>query len=150
MDASPPKARRWMTWALVASVGFNLAVVGLAAGAFLKGPRPDHVSGPALAQYARALPPPYDHDLRRALRASRGDWSGPREALRAQRGALAEALVAEPFDPEAVLAILEREGALADDLASRGARLLMVQIGRMSAEERAAYAEALREIRRRD
>jgi uncharacterized membrane protein len=148
MDASPAKARRWMTWALVASLGLNLAFLGLAAGAFLKGPRPHYVTGPALAQYARAQPRPYQQDLRRALRASRGDWSGPREALRAQRGALADALVAEPFDPETVLAILEREGALADDLASRGARLLMAQIGRMSAEDRAAYAEALRAKRR--
>lgn len=148
MDASPPKARRWMTWALVVSVGLNLAMLGLAAGVLLKGPRPDRVAGPALVQYARAMPRPYQRDLRRALRASRADWSGPREALRAQRGALADALVAEPFDAEAVLAILEREGALADDLAARGARLLMEQIGRMSAQDRAAYAAALRQSRR--
>ncbi len=62
---------------------------------------------------------------------------------------MAEALTAEPFDAEAVRAILEREDALTNDLASRGARLLMDQIGRMSAEDRAAYAAALRETKRR-
>ncbi len=148
MDEDPRRPRRWMTWALVASLGLNLAVIGFAAGAFLKGPRPDRVTAPALAQYARALPDPYRHDLRRALRASRGEWSGQRDALRAQRGALALALTAEPFDAEAVRAVLEREDALSDDLATRGARLLMDQIGRMSAEDRAAYAAALREARR--
>jgi uncharacterized membrane protein len=150
MENPSPKTRRWMTWALIASMGLNFALIGLAAGAFFKGPRPDHVSGPALAQYARALPRPYDRDLRHALRSSRGEWTGPREALRAQRGALAEALTAEPFDVEAVRAILEREDALADDLAARGKTLLLDQIGRMSAEDRAAFAAALREPRRRD
>jgi len=150
MENPPPKARRWMTWALVASLGLNLGMIGLAAGAFFKGPPPNRVAGPALAQYARALPRPYDHDLRHALRSSRGEWKGPREALRAQRGALAEALTADPFDVEAVRAILEREDALSDELAARGARLLLDQIGRMSAEDRAAYAAALLERRRRD
>jgi uncharacterized membrane protein len=145
MEKPRPETRRWMTWALVASAGLNLALIGLAVGVILRGPPPGAVSGPALAHYARALPLPYQHDLRHALRSSRGEWAGQRAALRAQRGALADALVADPFDAEAVRAIFEREDALSDDLAARGARLLMEQIERMPERDRAAYAAALRE-----
>jgi uncharacterized membrane protein len=140
--------RSWLTWALVASLGLNLAFLGLIAGAFLHGP-PRMMAGPALWHYARALPEPYRRDLGRELRASRGDWSGPRDALRAQRAALAEALTADPFDPAAVTAVLVREGRLTDELAERGTRMLVSQIARMMPEERAAYAATILEDRHR-
>ena len=58
---------------------------------------------------------------------------------------LAEALVAQPFDPAAVVAVLDLERRLISDLTARGTALLMEQITRMSPEDRAAYAEALRQ-----
>ena len=79
--APPPRLK----WALVASLGLNLAVVGLIAGALVKGPPPRPLPGIALWHYARALPDPYRRDLGRALRDNRRDWIGPREALRGQR-----------------------------------------------------------------
>ena len=96
----------------------------LIAGALLQGPAAGP-PGPALWHYARALPDPYRHDLGRALRASRRDWIGPREALRGQRAALAAALTAEPFDAAAVAGVLRSRRALTGDLAARGATLLV-------------------------
>ena len=103
--------------------------------------------GIALWHYARALPEPYRRDLGRALRDSRRDWIGPREALRGQRAALAAALTAEPFDPAAVAAVLADERRVSGELAARGTEMLVAQIARMTPDERAAYAQALTERR---
>jgi uncharacterized membrane protein len=146
-DARPE--RRWVRWALVASLGLNLAAAGLIGGALLKGPPPGPPPGISLGQYARALPDPYRKDLGRSLRESRRDWIGSRRALAAQEQALAAALTAEPFDPAMVEAVLAREAELTGDLAARGSAMLVAQIARMSPEERAAYAKALEERRER-
>lgn len=148
MNATPRRARPWGRWLLVASLGLNLAFAGLVVGALLRGPPERFVGGPALSSYARALPEPYRDDIRAELRASRHDWSGPRDRLRHQHGALAEALTAEPFDAARVAEVLGQELVLSADLADRGTELLMAQITRMTPGERAAYAEALRRERR--
>jgi uncharacterized membrane protein len=139
--ASPGRPR--LKWALLASLGLNLVFVGLLAGAVFRGPPPPPM--PGLWHYARALPEPYRRDLGRALRESRPDWAGPREALRAQQEAMAAALTAEPFDPAAVGEILTQRTRVSDELATRGAEMLVAQITRMSPAERTAYAEALRD-----
>jgi len=140
-DATPPR-RRWLRWALIASLGLNLVFVGLLAGAAFRGPPPPPM--PGLWKYARVLPEPYRRDLGRALRDSRPDWAGPREALRRQRESMAAALTSEPFDPAAVSEVLAQETRLSGELSARARELLIAEIARMSPEERAAYAEALR------
>lgn len=144
-----PAPRPWMKWALVGSVGLNLAFAGLVAGALVKGPPPAPWPGIALLHYARALPEPFRDDLGHALRDRGPAWKGPREALRGQREALAAALTAEPYAPDTVAGLLARETALTSELSDRGATLLLEQIGRMTPEERASYATALRELPRR-
>jgi uncharacterized membrane protein len=139
--------RRWIRWALVASLGLNLAAVGVIGGALVKGPPPPP-PGVALWHYARALPDPYRRDLGHALRASRGDWSGQRQGLRDAQERMTAALTADPFVPEAVAEALDRQTAITDELSARGSEMLLEQITRMSPEERAAYAEAIRASRR--
>lgn len=149
-ETAPPKpSRRWRDWLLVASLGLNLVVLGLVAGAILRGPPERPMAGPALGHYARALPDPYRRDLGRALRASRRDWAPGRDALRGQRTALAAALTAEPYDPARVAGLLEQELTLATDLGDRGVALLMTQIDRMGPEDRAAFAGRLQQERAR-
>lgn len=150
VTAEPRPPRPWRRWLLLASLGLNLAFVGLVAGAVLRGPPEALAGGPALWSYARALPEPFRDDLRAAMHASRQDWSGPRDRLRHQRAALAEALVAEPFDAARVADVLGQELALSSDLADRGTEMLLAQIARMTPDERAAYAAALRRERRHD
>ena len=146
--AEPATAkRRWLLWALLASLAVNLATAGLVAGAILRGPPPSTI-GPGLSHYARSLPEAYRRDLGATLRESRGDWIGVRRSLQDQRAAFAAAVTAEPFDPAAVEAALARQSEITDRLAARGADLLVAQISRMSPEERAAYAEAVLEDRR--
>ncbi len=148
-EESGAPRRRWMTWALVGSVGLNLCFAGLIIGAILKGPPPP-APPPGLWQYARALPDPYRRDLGRAIRDSRDSWIGPREALRGQRAALAAALTADPFDAAAAQQVLDGAGQFIEDLSARGTGLLMQQIARMTPEDRAAFAKALLEDRPRD
>jgi uncharacterized membrane protein len=136
-------APRWMKWALVASLGLNVAVLGVIGGAIIKGPPPGPMPGVALWHYAHVLPEPYRRELGQALRASRPQWSGPREALRGQRDALVAALTAEPFDPAGVGAVFRRDARTTGELESRGIALLTEQIARMTPEERAAYAEEI-------
>ena len=112
------------------------------AGALLKGPPPPPM--PGIGGYAGALPDPFRHDLGRALRDSRPDWAGMREAYHGRRAALAAVLTAEPFDPGAVATVLQRQTEIMGELSRRGVDMLMVQIARMTPPERAAYAEALR------
>ncbi len=140
----------WPRWnrrrlILILSLGLNLVFLGIAAGAFLHGPPKPPPGGPALWHYGRSLPEPYRDELVRDLRDTRDDWREARDSLRGQRAALAEALVAQPFDPAAVVAVLDLERRLISDLTARGTALLMEQITRMSPEDRAAYAEALRQ-----
>ena len=142
-----PAKRSWRTWLIVASLGLNLALLGVIGGAMLKGPPPPPL--PGIGHYARALPEPYRRQIGHALRESRRDWGGTREAIRAQRDALAAALTAEPFDPAGVADVLKEESRLIDALAARGTGLLIAQLEQMSAEERAAYAEELRAERGR-
>ena len=147
---APTPPRRRLRWLLVASLGLNLLLVGLALGAILRGPPERIAAGPALGHYARALPEADRRELGRALHASRADWAPSRDALRGQRAAFAEALTADPYDHARVVALLEDELRLSADLGSRGSALLAAQIARMTPEARAAFAERLQESRRRD
>jgi uncharacterized membrane protein len=142
-----PSRRRWLSWALVASLGLNLALVGLLAGVALHG-GPRRLTPPGLWHYARALPEAHREALGRELRARRAQWIGAREALRQNRRAMAAALTAQPFDPAAVAALLAEERRLTATLSEQGAEPLVAEIARMTPEERAAYAAALEEPRR--
>jgi uncharacterized membrane protein len=146
-ETAPGKPRRWRDWLLIASLGVNLAILGLAAGAILRGPSERMAAGPGLWHYARALPDPYRRDLGQELRTSRRDWAPSRDALRGQREALAQALTADPYDPARVAGIIGEELRLAADLGDRGAGLLLGQIERMSPSDRAAFADRLRQER---
>lgn len=142
--SAPERRRRWLGYALAASLAVNLAVLGLIAGLALKGP-PDHPRGPEMGlwRYGAALPAPYRDDLMRALRDNRRTWGAERQRLSGQRAALAAALTAEPYDKARVTAILASERALLDALAGRGTGLLLAQIDRMDGAARAAYAARL-------
>jgi hypothetical protein len=93
--AEAPRARRWIVWALVASLGLNLAILGLAAGAFMHGPpapQPPEVRW----VHVRALPGPYRREMVRSMHGERRDWQARRETLRDRRETLAAARRADP------------------------------------------------------
>ncbi len=151
MTEAPQSARprRTLRMLLLVSAGLNLALIGLIAGALVKGP-PDRMRpGPALHSYARAMPERHREALTERMREGNGAWRDMSATRRAQRAALAAALTAEPFEIARVEATLAEERAAADALAAVGAALLAAEIAEMDAETRALYAARILEGRRR-
>ncbi|MEX0969858.1 MAG: periplasmic heavy metal sensor [Paracoccaceae bacterium] len=149
-DISLPRktAPRWMKITLVLSLAANLAVVGLVAGFALHGPiwRPDR---DGMAALMRGLPPEHMRALRSELR---GHGDRLREGLRGQRElatALASALRAEPFSPEAFADLLASQRGRVAALQTIGHDALVARVTMMSADERAAYARMLENRQRR-
>ena len=140
--------RRWMAWALGASLAANLVVAGALVGAALSGPsarggpRGAPTAGGAveLSGLVRALAPAERIALRRALVADGAVGAG-RAAMGAARAEVVAALRAEPFDPARLEAALEGVRARRDALGARGAAALAAVAARMGPEARAAYAD---------
>lgn len=144
-----PATRAWVKWLLALSLALNLAVIGLIAGMAwrLAGPdgpgfRPPPLPG---AVYTRALDPRDRRalmgDMRRALNGDRPD----RAALRGQYRRMIAALRAEPFDPEAVRALIAAQSAVARARLDLGQRLLADHLAAMTPAERARFAARLEE-----
>ena len=146
-ETSPQAPRRgvsrFLRVALFLSLALNLAFVGLVAGQVWKaqdGRRPDAVADLGLGPVARALSPAERADLGRDLRRGGGD---ARRDRRANAEALLAAIRAEPFDPEAVIALLseQRDRRLAEQ--ARAQRVFAERLAAMSPERRAEFAAAL-------
>ncbi|MBM2577065.1 periplasmic heavy metal sensor [Jannaschia sp. Os4] len=133
--------RRWVPWALAASLAVNLLVAGAVVGAMAMGggDRARGFGGPPELALARALPKEERARLREALRDAavrRGDRTRTRDAVVA-------ALRAEPFDAAALeLALVE---AVERQRAPRAeaAAAIAAAVGRLAPEERAALVEAI-------
>lgn len=141
---------RWSKIVLVASLGLNLIIVGLVAGAWLNGPkrgdtdgaRPSWVSGP----FGRALS---KEDRRVMGEAFRNDPEA-RQRIGSRRGQMrqigieiAEALRAEPFEPRALEGLFEKQALLGAEMTQTGQRVLLERIKSMTPEQRAGFADRL-------
>lgn len=141
--ASPrrPRGERWKTWALVLSLGLNLFVAAAVLGAGLRHHREgrDVRFGPftaALSGEDRAA-------LRDAFLAAAPDARDHRREMAADMSRLAELLRAEPWDAAAAAAVLDRQGARAEERFALGRRLFLERLGRMTPEARAALADRI-------
>lgn len=137
---------RWRRWLLVASLGFNLLVLGLVAGAVIRGeppsgraPRFDLTVGPL----TRAL----GDDDRQAIRDELQDRHpfdrDDRRAMRQDSVEMLDILRADSFDADAFREVLTRQRqrlALAQDA---GIDQLILRIEAMTAEARVDFAERL-------
>lgn len=151
--AAPPRPGRLLRGALFVSLTVNLLVAGLVIGAlWTRGDgvalRPVQVDV-GLGLYTRALAEPDRAALREAWRGRGPDLRALRAARQADLTALVAALRAQPFEPAAVEAVLERQRqrhASQQDLART---LLAERLAILSPAERAAYADRLEALARR-
>ena len=151
MAEKQSKTSRWRQGLLVASLGFNLAVVGIVVGAaFTDGPRNspkryDLTAGPL----TRAMDTERRGAVREALRDSGAFRASARSEIRNDMRAIIATLRANEFDQSAFRAALGRQRQRLQ--AGQDAVLDAVadQINDMSLEERAAFADRVEEQLRR-
>ena len=97
--AAAPR-RRWMRWALIASLALNLLVVGAVAGSFLRGGGAWAPGGRGtnIIGYVMSLPADRRQDLMKRSSTIRAEMRALRQQVRAANRDRLAAFTAEPFD----------------------------------------------------
>jgi uncharacterized membrane protein len=148
-DRPPARAGQggWIKVLLFTSLALNLAVAGLALGAWLRHDRMadqrpmrvDQIGG----VYTGALSREDRRAIWRQMRETRADGVPGRAEMRAAYEAVVLALRAEPFDPGQVRAIVGQQFAAGIARQELGQSLLLARIEAMSPAERVAFADRL-------
>ncbi|MEM5478165.1 periplasmic heavy metal sensor [Pacificibacter sp. AS14] len=143
-----------MRLVLILSLAVNLAVVGLVAGAALRGGERGGVSGDDRARamqtrdfgfgpYVAALEHEQRRDIGRAFIKKAGLPDAARAGAQAKFEAILDALKAEPFDADLFQSeVLAQLNDLAE-MQKIGATVIVDQVAAMTPETRAAYAVRL-------
>lgn len=152
MPPAPPSGRG-LKIALAVSVALNLAVAGLAAGAWLK----DIASGGRSAgplnfgAFSEVLSRDDRRALRTALIAAAPSFRTKRAAAEEEFRTLVAALRAEPFDPGAVRASLAAIAAQNTERLDLGRSLIEAHLIAMPTPDRIAFADRMEaKLGRRD
>lgn len=148
-----PKRRRWVTPLLFVSLALNLLIIGAFAGAMLSpdGPRRHFgedgraLRGVVGEPFFRALPADERRALVRDVVANRDRVRESRVSLQRRLDAFLAALRSEPFDRDQVARLMTDQRQAAIRRQELGEELLLNRLAAMSAEERAAYADAIEE-----
>lgn len=137
---------RWRRWLLVVSLGFNLLVLGLVAGAVIRGeppsgraPRFDLTVGPL----TRALGDEDRQAIRDGLQDRHPFGRDDRRAMRQDAGEMLDILRADRFDAEAFREVLTRQRARLALAQDAGIDQLILRIEAMSEDGREDFAERL-------
>lgn len=142
--------RSWMRIALVVSLALNLLIAGGAIGALLRGP--DHRPGPrtldlSMGALTRALSDSDRVALRQQLmkdpRVRGGARPPSRQARQAEIRQMIVTLRQDPFEAEALSAVLAEQQSRARRLTDLGQAALVAHLSGLSAADRAAYADRL-------
>lgn len=150
-DPTPPAAppapaptSRGVKIALALSVALNLAVAGLAVGAWLgDGPRRGMPHDMSFGPFSAALDDADRRALRRALLDRLGEFRQQRKAAEAEFATLVASLRAEPFDPAAMQAALTAIESRNAERLHLGRSMIETRLIEMSPEERQAFADRL-------
>lgn len=145
-----PTTSRGVKIALAVSVALNLAVAGLAAGAWLRdGPRGGMPRDMSFGPFSEALDDADRKSIRRSLLERVGEFREQRQAAKAEFEMLLVALRAEPFDSTAMKSALAAIEARNSQRLELGRTLIETRLIEMSAEARKAFADRLEKGLRR-
>ncbi|HHS94496.1 MAG TPA: periplasmic heavy metal sensor [Rhodobacterales bacterium] len=145
------RPRRWPKVLLTLSLTLNLVVIGGMVGAMLRDGHDTRRFGPpdrntmratGLGPFFDAMPRDVRNRLGLALR-DRGGLGPDRAALEADLRAMLAVLRAEPFDPAEFEAILANQQTRAQSRIATGRSVLVEQVGEMTPDERARFADGL-------
>ncbi|MFC2969846.1 periplasmic heavy metal sensor [Acidimangrovimonas pyrenivorans] len=137
---------RGMRLLLIGSLGLNLVIVGLVAGAVIdhvRRDRPPIVRDLGFGPYSRALSHQDRIALMRGFAQETGGFRAMRREARAEFGRLLELLRAEPFDAAALKALMQKQETRAVERLALGQKLLIERIEAMSPADRRAFADRL-------
>lgn len=154
-DAPEPPRRTRLPWTkivLVLSLGLNLLIIGLVAGAVIRGApgeRNPALRGLGYTPFVQALPRQDKREMTRAIRAEAGSFRENRRALRREFEAFLDILRSDPLDETALAAAIERQRSRVNERQTLGARLLVDRIVAMTPDARVAYADELDKLLRR-
>lgn len=148
-QGKPGGMRLWLRVVFVISLALNLLIIGVVVGSVAKwggphhfsGARADHMGGPL----TRALSDRDRHRIGREMRrafARNPEW---RDEKRAVFEALLADLAADPFDREKIAGHFARQKELTGARIELGQALLLDRLQEMSAAERAAFVERLKD-----
>lgn len=158
MTPTPPAAPapipafgRGLKIAFAISLAFNLLVLGLIAGAWLRNGPPGHGMPRDLSfgPFTEALGPEDRAAIRETIRERKDAWREGREAAKAEFVTLLAVLRADPFDPAALDAALAAIVARSANRLALGQELLTERIGAMASADRLAFADRLEGALRR-
>ena len=152
---------RWVRVALVVSLGANLLIVGMIAGAMIRHSGEGGAARPArpaaemtlrelgYGPFGRALSRSDQRAIAEALKGRARDLETNRREFRAQMKALVNALRATPYRPEAVRQIIDRQQARLMERQQIGKDLFLEHLEKMTDAERKRYARRLEKVLRR-
>lgn len=151
VEVTGAKTGKGLRVALAVSVGLNLLIVGLLAGAVLRdgGPRARMTDDVQFGPFTEALTEQDRKALRRDFVERMPDMRDMRRQMREDFAGLLAALRAEPFDADAVRALLAGQSVRMAERLQLGQDLLVERIGAMTPQERAAFADRLEQRLRR-
>ena len=152
-DSAPPRRPLWQRLLFGASLGLNILVIGAVAGLVLsggrdEGKRPPPLRNGGVAALIGTLPPEQRDAVLGELRLLGQGHGVSHRGLREDRRKVIAAVRAEPFDPDALIALI---GSSQDRfLAYRqdSYRVLADTLAAMTPQERAAYADRLAKFQR--
>lgn len=139
----------WLKAALVMSLALNLLFVGGAAARFFTHDRPERISGISQMQL---VPKRFFGELDRQRRSEllsvfkeyRDEFREGRSRARDEMMNLANALIAEPYDPTAVKSVVDRFSQTSAGLIGQGGEAALTFIGKLTPEERQVLARHIR------
>ena len=154
-DQRPPKpaaghTRRWLMPLLVASLGFNLVIVGAGVSGHFWPGHDERKSSHSLADlmprsFFRDLDDQRRDELVEVFRARKTEWREERRALRDAAAALADALEREPFDPQLAQSAIADHAGRSHRLIDVGAAVAEDLVGNLTPAERRDLAQAIRD-----
>ncbi|MDA8747638.1 periplasmic heavy metal sensor [Litoreibacter sp.] len=141
--------RRWTRILLVISLGVNLLVLGMFAGAQFAG-NPERSTGAKrghsklpIGPYGRAFSKEDRAELRKMFDARKPWFEQSRRQMRGFGQEMAEAVRSESFDAALISDILQRQSTVLSAFQAEGQNLLVDRITAMTPDQRAAFADRL-------
>jgi uncharacterized membrane protein len=143
-----PRGRLWVRILLIASLSLNLLVVGVVAGAWFRygGHGPGLVRPAATGSvYYREMHPEIRTEMRGELRRVLKGVAYDRAAV---SGQMAAAIRADPFDPDRLNALFDKQAEATGVRQSAMRDIWVARLSEMNADDRAAYADRVEEALR--